>query len=237
MDPTPLSQKSALPLYLESAHSPPLTMEGEVELDPWAYLARMGVRGRAPNDQFFLDGDAVCAMRTVTYLTQEDEEEFLHPDVTPFFCPAPECPLDTPFRQLHAFETHYASAHTHACGACPGLTLPSEHLLGLHVAEAHDAYFAVMSQRKAAFQCFLERCPDKFWHPDQRKEHCLAVHEFLGQFKYLEGWGNLKGKPNSSKPPHPHPPPPSSSSLEVGSPMDCSENAVTVKSNSGEIDE
>ncbi|TRY74859.1 hypothetical protein TCAL_11212 [Tigriopus californicus] len=191
-----------------------MAVEGS-DLDPWAYLARLGVQGRAPTHQFFLDGDAVCAMRTVTYLTQDDQEEFLHPDLTPFHCPAPECPLDTPFRQLHAFETHYASAHAHNCQACPGLTLPSAHLLALHVAEAHDAYFAVMSERRASFECFLEQCPRKFWQPQQRKEHCWSDHQFLGQFKYLDGWWDAGS--DSSK----LPPPPRSPSLG-GVRMDCS---------------
>ena len=41
------------------------------DLDVWQYVARLGVRPRpSPSDPFFSDGDAVCAMRTCTYLTQ-----------------------------------------------------------------------------------------------------------------------------------------------------------------------
>ena len=40
------------------------------DLDVWQYVARLGVRPRpSPSDPFFSDGDAVCAMRTCTYLT------------------------------------------------------------------------------------------------------------------------------------------------------------------------
>ncbi len=40
------------------------------ELDPWSYLARVGIRSRSPDDPFLADGDAVCGMRTPIYLTQ-----------------------------------------------------------------------------------------------------------------------------------------------------------------------
>ena len=80
------------------------------DLDVWQYVARLGVRPRpSPSDPFFSDGDAVCAMRTCTYLTQEDDEELLHPDHREFPCPAPDC--GAAFTQLIEFETHYNSAH------------------------------------------------------------------------------------------------------------------------------
>ena len=49
------------------------------------------------------------------------------------------------------------------------LSLPTEHLLNLHLSEAHDSFFAVMSERKASFQCLLEKCSKLFWTPEERK--------------------------------------------------------------------
>lgn len=77
--------------------------------DPWTYLARLGARLRVPSEPFFADGDAVCAVRQCVYLTQEDEEEFLHPSHPEFPCPAPECPAT--FTLLVDFETHYGTMH------------------------------------------------------------------------------------------------------------------------------
>jgi hypothetical protein len=69
------------------------------DFDVWTYLARLGVKSRLPSDAFFSDGDAVCQMRTCTYLTQEDEEEFLHTDYAEFPCSAPGC--GSAFSQVH----------------------------------------------------------------------------------------------------------------------------------------
>ena len=64
---------------------------GQYEFDVWSYIARMGIRLRPARDTFFLDGDAVCAMRTCQFITQEDCEEFLHVDYKKFCCSAPGC--------------------------------------------------------------------------------------------------------------------------------------------------
>jgi hypothetical protein len=77
--------------------------------DPWPHLARLGSRMRNPYDPFFADGDAVCTMRSSTYLTQIDLEEFLHDDYSEFPCPAPDCPAV--FTQLIDFESHYSTLH------------------------------------------------------------------------------------------------------------------------------
>lgn len=153
------------------------------DLDVWQYVARLGVRPRpSPSDPFFSDGDAVCAMRTCTYLTQEDEEELLHPDHREFPCPAPGC--GAAFTQLIEFETHYNSAHRHVCESC-GASAPSAHLLSLHVSENHDSFFAVAKAKRPGYECWLERCPKKFWTAEERGRHCVGVHQFNPQdFKF-----------------------------------------------------
>ncbi len=87
----------------------PTSYSSPPSLDPWAYLARLGVRLHAPADPFLSDGDAVCGVAQCVYLTQEDEEVFLHPEHPEFPCPEPECPAT--FTLLLDFESHYATLH------------------------------------------------------------------------------------------------------------------------------
>ena len=77
-------------------------------------------------------------MRTCQYLTQDDEEELLHTDYEEFCCQVPGCKAT--FNQLIDSEFHYASKHTFACSVCRK-SLPSFHLLSLHIAENHDSFF------------------------------------------------------------------------------------------------
>ena len=122
-----------------------------MSFDVWTYVARMGARMKLPNDGFFLDGDAVCGMRTAHYFgggggdddcgAGGDDEEFLHADFAPFQCLAPGCKAT--FTQLLDSEAHYAAKHRHSCSVCHK-SLPSNHLLELHVMENHDSFFQVL---------------------------------------------------------------------------------------------
>ena len=87
-------------------------------------------------------------MRTCQYLTQDDEEELLHTDYEEFCCQVPGCKAT--FNQLIDSEFHYASKHTFACSVCRK-SLPSFHLLSLHIAENHDSFFNVLSTKKPSF--------------------------------------------------------------------------------------
>ena len=53
------------------------------------------------------------------------------------------------------------------CESC-GASAPSAHLLSLHVSENHDSFFAVASARRAGYECWLERCPKRFWTAEER---------------------------------------------------------------------
>ena len=78
-------------------------------LDIWTYVARLGIQMRNAGDDFFVDGDAVCKMRTCQYMKQEDVEELLHKDLKTFPCSVPGC--SAKFKQLVDSETHYNSKH------------------------------------------------------------------------------------------------------------------------------
>ena len=64
---------------------------GHYGLDIWTYVARMGIQMRNAGDDFFVDGDSICAMRTCQYMKQIDVEELLHKDFETFPCSIPGC--------------------------------------------------------------------------------------------------------------------------------------------------
>lgn len=119
-------------------------------------------------------------MRTCQYLTQDDEEELLHTDYEEFCCQVPGCKAT--FNQLIDSEFHYASKHTFACSVCRK-SLPSFHLLSLHIAENHDSFFNVLSNKKPSFECLLETCANSSGAPKvfimshyNLKAKCLIFH-------------------------------------------------------------
>ena len=116
-------------------------MSEGISFDVWSYVARLGSRMRPASDPFFVEGDAVCQMRTCQYMMPlEDREDVLHADFEQFSCLAPGC--QATFTQLIDSEAHYNAKHRHACSVC-GKSLPSNHLLELHVMENHDTFFQV----------------------------------------------------------------------------------------------
>ena len=151
-------------------------------LDPWTYLAASGVAAassgiRQPEEPFFLDGDAVCAVRTCQYLTQVDRESFLrHNDRVE--CAAPTC-ADV-FHSLCAMEAHYAACHRHECAEC-SKKFSSERLLEMHLEEVHDSFFKAKKSRMAAYECYSQTCPLKFWNAQERQRHCQTVHDFSAE--------------------------------------------------------
>lgn len=50
------------------------------------------------------------------------------------------------FRTYAEYEAHYHKTHTNRCGECRK-NFPSEHLLNLHIEEAHDAFAAVLREK------------------------------------------------------------------------------------------
>ncbi len=153
------------------------------DFDVWSYVARLGTQMRGAADDFFAEGDSVCAMRSCQYLTQEDCEEFLHKDYETFSCSVPGC--SAKFKQLIDNEAHYNAKHRHACSVCKK-SQPSAHLLELHVVENHDSYFEVLAKKKPSYECFMQTCKDKFWNPQERKQHCLQCHSFPDDFAAFE---------------------------------------------------
>jgi len=153
------------------------------EFNVWSYLAKMGVSVKGPASRTLQEGDKVSGMLNPTFLTLEDIEEFLHTDYGEFSCQAPGCCQR--FSQLHESELHYNAVHRHSCSVCRK-SLPSPHLLELHIQESHDSFFAVMSERKPSYQCFLPTCANVSWSPPERHEHAIKEHNFPPDFRFDE---------------------------------------------------
>ena len=164
------------------------------EFNVWSYLAKMGVSVKGPTSRTLSEGDKQAGMTTPTLLTLDDIEEFLHTDYEEFSCQAPGCTQT--FSQLIESELHYNAAHRHACSVCRK-SLPSPHLLELHIQESHDSFFAVMSERKASYQCFLPTCPHVTWTPEERHDHVVGEHKFPPDFRFDEIKKKTKSVPSN----------------------------------------
>ncbi|KAH8272946.1 hypothetical protein KR018_011919 [Drosophila ironensis] len=89
---------------------------------------------------------------------------------------------------------------SYSCATCRK-TLPTAHLLDLHITEQHDFYFAASVERgdRPMFACFLEECTEKFQSPGKRRDHCISVHKFPGNYRFDQ----VKEKhPRKEKPPN-----------------------------------
>ncbi|SPP72961.1 protein lethal(2)k10201 [Drosophila guanche] len=87
------------------------------------------------------------------------------------------------------------STQSYLCAECRR-TLPTAHLLDLHIAEQHDFYFAASVERgdKPMFACYLEECGSKFHTPRQRKDHCITAHKFPVNYRFDQDHGHGKTK-------------------------------------------
>ncbi len=56
-------------------------------------------------------------------------------------------------------------------------------------------------RKSASFECFLQKCREKFWNPEERRDHCINVHQFPEDFKFgdVSTVKARNSKPNSKK--------------------------------------
>jgi len=166
------------------------------DFNVWSYFAKLGVQVRGPGDPFFQDGDTLCKTSDPVILTVEDVEEFLHKDYQEFPCQIPGCTAR--FSQLYESEVHYNAVHKHSCSVCKR-SLPSYHLLELHIQESHDSFFAVLAEKKPSFQCFLPTCTEKFWNGSERRDHVISKHNFPPDFRFDEVKKNPRKKSSKDR--------------------------------------
>ncbi|XP_033248342.1 protein lethal(2)k10201 [Drosophila miranda] len=91
------------------------------------------------------------------------------------------------------------STQSYLCAECRR-TLPTAHLLDLHITEQHDFYFAASVERgdKPMFACYLEECGTKFHTPRQRKDHCITTHKFPANYRFDQDHAKTKPKGSGS---------------------------------------
>jgi len=164
------------------------------DFNVWSYVAKMGVQVRSPSDPYFDEGNKLSKIDKPVFLVAEDIEEFLHRDFPKFSCQQPGC--QAKFKQLHECEAHYNSVHRHSCSVCHR-SLPSSHLLDLHIAENHDSFFSVLSEKKPSYQCFLPTCLLLSWTSEERRDHAIKQHKFPHDFRFDDA--RKKSRKKSSK--------------------------------------
>lgn len=88
------------------------------------------------------------------------------------------CPRE--YDSVREFEGHYATRHRLTCAQCRA-TMPTEHLLELHIAESHDPIFAA----RPRYECVVEGCTENFASWADRKRHAVDVHRYPAGFAYF----------------------------------------------------
>ncbi|XP_046382758.1 zinc finger protein 511 [Ischnura elegans] len=151
----------------------------DAEMDEFIRLIQ--VSRRSPKDEIFHEGDAYCLIGRIEPVYDADEEELCHKTVPTFSCDAAGCTRT--FTLVYDYEQHYNSVHRYVCKECRK-TLPSPHLLDIHIMETHDTYFSILSERQPMYQCFVEECTTKFTTPEERRSHCIDFHKFPPNFRY-----------------------------------------------------
>ncbi|KAG8227802.1 hypothetical protein J437_LFUL006216 [Ladona fulva] len=146
-----------------------------------AFLKELQRGRRLPNDPFFYDGNSACSLGKIEPIFDIDDEELCHKMIPAFPCEVAGC--NETFTLLYDYEQHYNSFHRYSCKECRKI-FPSPHLLDLHIMETHDTYFAVLSERKPMYQCFVEDCTSKFSNPRERRDHCIKTHRFPPDFRF-----------------------------------------------------
>jgi len=70
------------------------------------------------------------------------------------------------------------------CSTCRA-TLPTAHLLDVHVAEVHDSFFAAQAARRMpVYACLVENCGRHFCTAEDRKHHLVDHHKFSKEFNF-----------------------------------------------------
>ncbi|XP_045615789.1 zinc finger protein 511 [Procambarus clarkii] len=155
--------------------------------DAWTYLVSLGVHHRTWDDPLFAQGQSVCCPLRKIPCIDLDDEDFHHSRIETK-CSVAGC--NKRFSTVAEHASHHRTCHSHVCCTCKQ-SLPSHHLLDLHILEAHDTLFQVMAAKQPMYQCLLETCSEKFNTPAERKTHCIDSHKFPADFRFDMAWRKL----------------------------------------------
>ncbi|XP_032677510.1 zinc finger protein 511 isoform X2 [Odontomachus brunneus] len=144
-------------------------------------LRQLGVGVRPVNDPFFEDSYKICKVFQRKGVTVDDDEELCHEVIKEFICNVSGC--KSTFQTLLDYEIHYNTSHRYICTECK-ISRPNPRLLEIHIQELHDAFFKVLSEKQAMYQCYDSECNIKFNNPAERKEHCIQIHKFPKKYRF-----------------------------------------------------
>ncbi|XP_028279232.1 zinc finger protein 511 [Parambassis ranga] len=130
--------------------------------------------------ELFEDGDIHRHMYLQDLYTSEAEANPIL-SVSEFACHISGC--SAVFSTLEEYEHHYNSVHRHVCCSCRR-SLPSAHLLDIHIQEWHDSLFTILAQRQDMYQCLVEGCTQKFRTSRDRKDHLIKIHKYPPDFRF-----------------------------------------------------
>ncbi|KAK6633911.1 hypothetical protein RUM44_004518 [Polyplax serrata] len=145
------------------------------------YVKSLGVGCRHPHDEFLREGNEICEPNKPFGISDFGEEEFYHKPYLPFSCHIPGCTGS--FETVIQYEAHYNSCHSFTCKECRK-NFPNNHLLDIHISEAHDSFFQQLACKKPMYCCFIEECKEVFMTSEERQSHCISVHKLPSDFRF-----------------------------------------------------
>ena len=92
-----------------------------------------------------------------------------------FCCPAPSC--GAVFKSSGELDSHYVNYHRYQCSQCQQSFI-YDRLLEIHIEEAHDSFFAVMSHKKPSYACFAPGCAVLSKDSRARAKHMCNDHHY-----------------------------------------------------------
>lgn len=152
-----------------------------------------------PDDLFFAAGNEIALRDTLTQIffytvtVEYEESSSLHTILMPKTYPCPAHGCHHVFESLEECDSHYFNMHTRECGQCRAV-LPNDHLLDLHISEAHDSYFASALERgKATYSCLIATCESSFECERARHRHLTEDHLYPRWFRFHPQGGAIRG--------------------------------------------
>ncbi|OCK94830.1 uncharacterized protein K441DRAFT_705353 [Cenococcum geophilum 1.58] len=112
----------------------------------------------------------------------------------------PHQPLS--FSSYEDYDVHYQKNHVNRCSECHK-NFPSDHYLGLHIAENHDSLNEARRARgEKTYACFVSDCDRLCSTPQKRRLHVIDKHQFPKYYDFFIVNDGL-GKRNSMLRPGP----------------------------------
>ncbi|GJP53360.1 hypothetical protein CLOM_g12517 [Closterium sp. NIES-68] len=114
----------------------------------------------------------------------EESERILNKNAfeEPIRCPIPGCHVVV--QGALALDAHHQAMHRAMCATC-SKAFPSNRLLNIHVAEAHDSFFqAKVARGLAMYECLVETCSHRFPSDAARHQHLVARHHYPPSFHF-----------------------------------------------------